>query len=237
MKPWVSIVTPICNGIEFLEQCAVSVCLQNLSEWEWWIGINGHGSGGDVLKKAKEIARKCEDTGGRYVIHVVNLPEARGKVAALNQLVERCIGEWVAVLDVDDTWERNKLVRQKAIIDQSKRKIDVIGTFCRYFGEVESNGPRLPAGFIPTMEFWRSNPIINSSALIRRELAVWSDRFYGLDDYDLWMRLAIDSAVFYNVGEFLVNHRIHSASAFNGKGQDVEGLLAYHRSKVMNTIT
>lgn len=232
MKPWVSIITPIYNGIEFLEQCALSVCLQNVKNdlteltWEWWIGVNGHGDGGEVLNMARIVAKKCGDAG---TIHVVNLT-TRGKVDSLNALAVKCSGEWIAVLDCDDTWERNKLIYQKLAIDKSP-KIDVIGTFCRYFGDMISNGPKLPRGFIRSGDFWSSNPIINSSVLIRREMALWQDKF-GLEDYDLWLRLADSGAVFFNVPEYLVNHRIHEGSAFNGKGkQDVAGLLSYHLFK------
>lgn len=209
----------------------MSVCLQNVKNevteltWEWWIGVNGHADE-EVLKKAESVAKKC----GGAAIRVVNLP-TRGKVASLNCLVGKCTGEWIAVLDCDDTWERNKLIYQKIAIDSSKRQIDVCGTYCRYFGDCISNGPKLPAGYISSKDLWASNPLINSSALIRREMALWEDRF-GLEDYDLWLRLADSGAVLFNVPEYLVNHRIHAGSAFNGKGkQDVHGLLSYHLFK------
>ena len=233
MKAWVSILTPLYNGIEFLEQCAMSVCLQNCEyegaqfTWEWWIGVNGHGDDDQVLQKAEAIRDKCSASNG--IIHVVNLPHVRGKVEALNELAKYSTGDWIAVLDCDDTWERNKLLFQKVAIDRSGEvRIDVIGTFCSYFGEFNMDGPVLPKGFINEIDIWKGNPIINSSALIRRELAVWEDRF-GLEDYDLWLRLMRQGCAFFNIPIQLVNHRIHSASAFNGKGkQDIDGLLKYH---------
>jgi len=238
MKPWVSILTPLYNGVEFLEQCAMSVCLQNLKNevtevtLDWWIGVNGHGDGGAVLLRAQQVAEKCRNF---CTVHVVNLA-TKGKVATLNALATKASGEWIAVLDGDDTWERNKLIYQKLAIDQSKRKIDVCGTYCRYFGDLVSNGPELPRGYISSKEIWEANPIINSSALIRRELALWEDRF-GLEDYDLWLRLADSGSVFFNVPEYLVNHRIHAGSAFNGKGkQDVPGLLSYHLFKATGAL-
>ena len=241
MRPWVSIVTPLYNGIEFLEECAMSVCLQDCSNkhtnftWEWWIGINGHEDGGAVLAKAREVKAKCQGSIGDCEIHVINLPTARGKVAALNEMVPKCRGEWIAVLDCDDTWERDKLMYQKLTIEKSRRHIDVIGTHCRYFGEFVSDGPQLPSGYLQHWDMWRANPLINSSVLIRRELAVWEDRFVGLEDYDLWLRLREQDAVFFNVPKRLVNHRIHGKSAFNGQGrQDVAGLIEYH--KIRHTI-
>lgn len=232
MTPWVSILTPLYNGVEFLEQCAMSVCLQQCQykdmgfTWEWFIGVNGHGTESDVLERAKEIRNKCKEHIGNCRIHVVNLPSATGKVAALNALVPYTKGEWIALLDCDDTWERDKLLFQFLTVKVFP-EIHVIGTLCRYFGEVNSSGPILYTEFISTEKIWESNPVINSSVLIRREFARWEDRF-GLEDYDLWLRLAKMGLVFFNVAEYLVNHRIHRGSFFNGKVQNIEGLMDYH---------
>lgn len=234
MTPWVSILTPVYNGVEFLKECAMSVCLQNCRHetieftWEWWIGINGHGeSGGDALRHAQEIRDICNRHIGGNIIHVVNLPKARGKVDALNELVKHSTGEWIALLDCDDTWERNKLLFQKILIERQSRPIGVVGTFCKYFGDI-TGIPRLPAGMLTHTDICKSNPIINSSAILRREYAYWEDRF-GLDDYDLWIRLSKMDVTFFNINYTLVNHRVHASSAFNGKGsQDVQGLKKYH---------
>jgi glycosyltransferase involved in cell wall biosynthesis len=216
----ISILTTVYNGSEFLEECARSVLLQECA-WEWWIGINGHGEGGVALERAMAVATDPR-------IHVVNLPE-RGRVAALNALRAKATGEWIAILDCDDVWEPEKLVAQIAAIQMSPTPIDVIGTFCTYFGEF-TGGPRLPSGWISREEVFRANPIINSSVLIRASAARWEDR-YGLEDYDLWLRLAATGHTFFNIPHALVRHRIHGGSAFNGKGgQDLEALLTFHRS-------
>jgi glycosyltransferase involved in cell wall biosynthesis len=229
---WVSIITPLYNGIEFLEQCAMSVCLQNSKNeytsftWEWWIGVNGHGDGSQVLEQAQDIASRCSKNVD-CKIHVVNLPYAKGKAEALNALVRKSVGEWIAVLDCDDTWERDKLLFQKLAVDRMP-SLAVLGTYCKYFGDFASNGPVLPAGFISKEMILKSNPLINSSVIIRREYAYWIDRF-GLDDYDLWLRLAKQGLKLFNIPYYLVHHRIHRGSAFNGKGgQNVDGLLDYH---------
>lgn len=109
--------------------------------------------------------------------------------------------------------------------------IDVVGTFCSYFGDVVTTGPRLPAGWIHPENVLQANPIINSSALIRADLAHWEDR-YGLEDYDLWIRAIKGGNKLFNVPHPLVRHRIHKESAFNGKGaQDLKGLLEHHTGR------
>jgi len=238
VTPWVSILTPIYNGVEFLEECAMSVCLQlrynestaSTITWEWIIGVNGHGpTGGHTFEVAKAIAAKLRPHIDTCTIRVINLPQAKGKVAALNEMVTTATGDWIALLDCDDTWKRDKLLSQKIVVDAFGDRVDIIGTFCHYFGEISSGGPRLPSGWIEPEDMARSNPIINSSALIRKELAHWEDRFFGLDDYDLWLRLSREGKRFFNYSERLVFHRIHRASAFNGTGQqDLVGLRAFY---------
>jgi glycosyltransferase involved in cell wall biosynthesis len=223
----ISILTTVYNGYEFLSECAKSVVTQKDDyaglefTWEWWIGINGHGEGGEALRLAKGL----EALDSR--IHVINLPDVRGRTAALNALKGMARGDWIAILDCDDIWEQDKLTTQVAAIRMSPKPIDVIGTHCSYFGE-HSGSPRLPSGWIRPEDVRAGNPLINSSVLIRADLAVWEDRF-GLEDYDLWIRLSSLGKGMFNVPHALVRHRVHGQSAFNGKGgQDKDALKAYH---------
>ena len=72
------------------------------------------------------------------------------------------------------------------------------------------------------------HPIINSSAIIKKELCYWNNN--GIEDYDLWLRLRKQNKKFYNCSEILVKHRIHKKSAFNSKGHKnlVDPLLKSH---------
>jgi glycosyltransferase involved in cell wall biosynthesis len=228
----ISILTTVKDGYEFLEECAKSIFLQHCHyahislEWEWWIGINGHGdSGGPALQEALRIQKV---SGQRHRLHVVNMPDVEGRVAALNALCSKSKGDWIAILDCDDTWEQDKLLTQYVALQMvTDRRIDVIGTHCNYCGDM-SGMPTLPSGWITTEMVEAGNPLINSSVMIRRELAVWEDRC-GLEDYDLWMRLVRKGHALFNVPHPLVRHRIHKKSAFNGgKVQDIEGLRRFY---------
>ena len=53
----VSVIIPLYNGVEYLEECVRSVIAQTFTDWEILIGINGHGyDGGEVATIAREIA-------------------------------------------------------------------------------------------------------------------------------------------------------------------------------------
>ena len=226
----ISILTTVKGGYEFLEECAKSIFLQHCVhgeltiEWEWWIGINGWGEDGG---EAYQVARKIQQNAAAHRVHVVNMPEVNGRVEALNTLCGKVSGEWIAILDCDDTWEQDKLLTQMSAIQMSSRPIDIIGTHCSYSGDV-GGAPVLPSGWISLESVLASNPIINSSVLLRRDIAIWEDRC-GLEDYDLWIRAAKAGRGLFNVPHPLVRHRIHSRSAFNGTGeQNLEGLRAVY---------
>ena len=46
---WVTILTPVFNGIEYLEECYKSILNQTNKEWLWIIGINGHGDDTNLI--------------------------------------------------------------------------------------------------------------------------------------------------------------------------------------------
>lgn len=211
--PHVSVIIPLYNGVEFLEECLDSVKQQTFTDWDAHIGVNGHGNdGGMQALIAKELTK--EDP--RFTVHVFG-PEIKGKVQTLNRMMFETTGEWIALLDCDDKWEKTKLEKQILAKKGPARSAGVIGTQCLYFGNL-TGSPNIPTGLIDGKCCTHANPIINSSALLHRSLCYWD--YDGLEDYALWMRLSLANIRFYNISEPLTFHRIHAASAFNSKQQD-----------------
>lgn len=227
--PKISVIVRLYNGIEYLEEAITSVLEQTFQDWDLYVGVNGHGeTGGEIYQKACEIQARLGDKR----IKVVNYPQVRGGAEALNALVSDAIAPWVAILDADDKWHPQKLEAQYGYLG-CHPDVDVIGTLCQYFGE-RGGSPIIPTGKIDNAAFREGNPMINSSVVIRKCLATFVDRF-GLDDYDLWIRLSLQGSVFFNVPFMLTYHRLHSDSYFNAsKRQDVEGLRRYHYRESQN---
>lgn len=210
----VSIVTPVYNGIEFLEECVNSVLAQTFTDWEMLIGINGHGAdGGDAARIAQELVAR--DSRLKLFIQP---PPLRGKVESLNHLVEQACADWICILDCDDKWAPTKLEEQIGVVHGEAADADVIGTYCRYFGERDGM-PNIPAGYINPAVLEEYNPIINSSAMVRKPHCTWvyNDINYGVEDFHLWMQICLKNKRLYNIPKILTYHRIHSTSAFNSK--------------------
>jgi teichuronic acid biosynthesis glycosyltransferase TuaG len=219
----ISILMPIYNGIEFINDSITSIILQTFNEWELIIGINGHPENSDVFKKAKQY----EEIDPRIKVH--DLLQIKGKANALNKMVTLCKFNHIALLDVDDIWGYKKLEIQSKFLND----YDVIGSNCVWFGDIEGVVPKIPIYDISNFNFAEVNPIINSSSIIKKELCHWNDNWNGVEDYDMWLRLRKFNKKFYNCPEILVKHRIHKQSAFNSKGNNdkVPQLLRSHGVK------
>jgi glycosyltransferase involved in cell wall biosynthesis len=218
----ISILCPLFNGIEFLNECLESINHQSFKDWECIIGLNGHKKNSYVENEAKTIVDKYCD---KFILKVY---KTKGKENTLNEMVKDTKYYFIALLDVDDKWCPDKLSCQLPYLG----RFDVVSTNCKYFGS-KNDSPRLPFGDITyTHDFMDYNPVINSSVIIRKDDAYWNDDFYGLDDYNLWITLRyIKKRSFYNIPEILTYHRIHNESSFNGK-QDISKFKFYWSAKL-----
>ena len=216
---------PIYNGIEFIEESVSSILNQTYHEWELIIGINGHAENSDVYKIAKEYEKRSDKAAQTFgKIRVYDFYNIKSKSNTLNEMIQYCKYEYIALLDVDDIWHPQKLELQSQLLNS----YDVIGSNCVWFGDRPGIIPTIPIGDISNYDFALVNPIINSSCIIKKELCYWSEN--GIEDYDLWLRLRKQNKKFYNFKEILVKHRIHNASVFNAKGNNnkVNDLLVSH---------
>ena len=203
----ITILLPIYNGIEYINDSVNSILNQTYTDWELLIGINGHPYNSDVYRKAKQFESDK--------IKVFDLHNIKGKVDTLYELLKYCKYNWISLIDVDDIWLKNKLYKQSKHMDE----YDIIGTHTHYFGD--SNGiPSIPLYDISNMNFINTNPIINSSVLMKKHLCCWNQSYEGIEDYELWLRLRKQNKKFYNLPDILVRHRVHVNSHFNTKNHE-----------------
>ena len=200
----VSILIPLYNGIEFLNECLHSVHTQTHTDWEVIIGVNGHTQESGVFQQAKSYESPQIK---------VSLYPTIGKPNTLNQMIHDASADIICLLDVDDFWEPRKLEEQLKLIDT----YDVVGTHTIYVKQGKRTiQPKIPVGVVK--EFLSVNPMINSSLMLHKPDCHWND--VVLDDYDLVLRLASEGKSFYNIPLPLTLHRLHSQSFFNSKGNN-----------------
>ena len=201
----ISILLPLYNGENFLEETIGSIKKQTYQDWILYIGVNGHGLNSDTYKRVKH----------KYETHNILVFEfdLKSKPLTLNKLCEYVKTEHIALIDADDTWEPTKLEKQLKYIG----KYDIIGTLGRYIGD-KSGKIKIESGEISYSQIFFHNCVINSSVLMKKKFYKNDDVL--LDDYNLWFRAIEQGATFYNLPEILMNHRVHEKSHFNHVNND-----------------
>ena len=220
--PEITICIPLYNGIEYLPETVSSIKAQTYTHWNCIIGVNGHGvTGGSVYEKAAALVAGD----GRF--RVVNYPEACCVADVDNAMAADAATDWIAHVDADDLWMARKLETQVAALNGPAAGADIIGTDCCYFGE-RNGKPAIKTGWLTAQDLMGSNHVINSSTLLRKSVAHYTNHFHGCEDYKLWLGSALVGRKIYNIPEILVAHRIHAQSNFNASNkQDPDAVRAF----------
>lgn len=207
----VSVVIPTYNRCEDCKRAALSALEQEPAPLE--VLVCDDGSTDDT--QAEFERWQAVEPRLRYL----RLSHNRGIPApARNVGAAAARGAWVALLDDDDRWLPGKLACQAPLLGG---EVDVVATDAirssgeRYFGPA--------AGSVsPTRkELERANPIIVSSALVRRSLLLEVKGFYespaiaGVEDYDLWLRLADRGARFTLIDAATIEYHDHGEDRFS----------------------
>ena len=104
MDPVVSIVTPAFNSEKFIGDCLGTVSDQTFSEWEHIIVDDGSS---DSTRELLKVASERD-----YRVVPVFLDSNSGAAVARNNGIDIARGKYIAFLDADDLWDKDKLLRQ-----------------------------------------------------------------------------------------------------------------------------
>jgi glycosyltransferase involved in cell wall biosynthesis len=163
------------------------------------------GSTDETAPRMREWERREE------LVRYLRAPHNSGTPATTRNLgIEHARGDLVAFLDDDDEWLPSKLASQRSAM--LAEKADLVAT-----NALRSDGslyfPDAPAGWHPTrLDVLKANPIIMSSALVRRDLLLSAGgfpqeiRLRALEDYAVWLELAWRGAALLILGEALVRY-------------------------------
>ncbi len=206
IKPKVSIIIPVYNGSNFLEQSIHSALSQTYSNIEVIVINDGSTDNG----KTEEIALSFGDR-----IRYFSKPNG-GVASALNRGISEMRGDYFSWLSHDDLYSINKIQNQmKHIAKLPQESI----SFCN-FEFIDENGTvgESVAAHDYHEETFRSHLLENNflhgcSLIIPKTVfekaGTFNEQLKTTNDYELWFRIA-QFNTFYHLNETLVQSRQHS---------------------------
>jgi len=191
-----------------IEQSVKSVLSQTMPDFE--LLVVDDGSQDETFKIISEIAKKDSR------IKILKNDRNLGVAKARNMALEIATGKYVAFLDSDDYWEKEKLEKQVELLEGKAG--DICYTSYRFVNSEGMPVKRLPY-IVPEKTDYknmlRENVIGLSTALVRRD-ALKGREFDGRwfhEDYVLWLDLLRDGKTAWGLQEVLVTYRTGGRSS------------------------
>ncbi len=186
----VSVIIPTFNRKKMLIEACLSVLNQTFKDFELIVIDDGSRDGTD------EAVNKLRKIYSRYRIEYVRLNYNHGPAYARNLGAELAKGVYLAFLDSDDLWLKNKLKLQTEFMDKNSYLITQTDEIWIRNGKRVNpmNKHKKPTGYIfeKCLELCCVSP---SSVMIKKEFFFqfngFDEKFLACEDYDLWLRISL----------------------------------------------
>ena len=207
--PLISIIVPIYNTEQYLEEALLSCINQTYKNLEFICIDDGS------TDNSFQILNKFSEKDNR--IKIIKHTENKGCVFTKNEGANIASGEYLFFFDSDDKMLSNTLdVLYEEI---RKKKVDIISCDVEFFG-IRTGKMNL---LLPSINnFAIANCIINSALLKKSDFVLcggYDPNFEkGLEDYDLWLNLLFNhNKKIYRVPQVLYCYRIKSKEESRNK--------------------
>ena len=231
--PKVSVLMTCYNAASTIEESVRSALAQTFTDFELVLVDNCS------TDESISIVQKLADPR----IRIVALEKNHGRTPALNIALKNARGQYIAILDADDTSTNDRFALQVECLDQNSELVLVAS----WYRNIDSSGKLINEVKTPTthLDVVRrlafENPIINSSAMFRvssaKSAGGYNQRFQYSQDLALWLQLA-QIGELRIIDEFLCNHRRTSTSllsiASRGLSLSSEGYDLYKRAQELD---
>ena len=227
--PLVSIVIPTYNHAKFISKALKSVIDQTYKNWEAIIIDN------ESVDETYKLINNFNDSRIKY-FKISN----DGVIAKSRNLgINEAKGEWIAFLDSDDWWTKDKL---EVCLSKIAKNVDFIHHATEYVIKSKSflkkkiikgrefKKPILNDLLIGTIT--KGSQISNSSVIVRKNTLIKigglneNKILVGSDDYDTWLRIAQITDQFLYVNKKLSYVLFHDARTSNKKDMSIPQRLA-----------
>lgn len=227
----ISIVMPVYNGEKLISESIESILSQTYKEWELII-VNDKST-----DKTVEIINKFIEKENK--IRLINLDTNCGGPAKPRNIgIDNSIGEFIALIDADDIWDKNKLLKCSSFFDN-----DIIYHKEKCFNKNINDGKICLIKDVTKIRNLHKDMLLNgnifspSSIMIKKDILLDNQfnetiEYHGVEDFDLWLRLAKQNRYKYKfIDEVLGYYRLHDegiSKNFKKHGQKERKLIKDH---------
>jgi len=196
-----SIIMPAYNAEKTILESIVSVQNQEYKDWELLVVDDK-----SVDKTASVVAIAAKNDSR---IKLLTLDQNSGVASARNRAMEIAKGKYIAFLDSDDTWTRNKLTLQYEAF-RAGAKI-VFGSYRRVFNDNTYQIVKARP-LISEKIFKFYNPIGNLTGAFDRTIGIVPQNQIRHEDYLMWYELVCRSKNAVGINSILGNYRVSTTS-------------------------
>ncbi|MDI6883463.1 MAG: glycosyltransferase [Patescibacteria group bacterium] len=213
-NPLVSIVIPTYNKAKHIKKAIGGVLSQTYQNLEVIVIDDGS------TDNTQEVVKSFNDPRIIYIWQ-----ENKGPAAARNTGIKKTQGKYIAFLDSDDFWLKEKLEKQVRFLEENP-EVGLLGSGCY---QLDEKGEVIGEKIFPAENkvlqkiLIKYNPFIQSSVILRKEvfdrMGKYDENFLQSEDYELWLRIAKSHKIA-NLSEPLVKKRYYKESLLPGKDKE-----------------
>lgn len=211
IEPLVSVIMPIYNSEKFLEPAIKSVIAQTYSNWELWlIDDCSNDNSVAIIKQFVNIEPRIKE---------VYLKQNSGSAISRNIAIERSNGKYIAFLDADDIWEKEKLFIQIRFMEEN----NYVFTYS-FYDIINKTADQTKKIITAPLQLNYSNLLKNNT--IGCLTAVYNTEVLGKlqmpnirkrQDYGLWLDILQTGITAYCIPTVLAHYRIETGSLSQNK--------------------
>jgi teichuronic acid biosynthesis glycosyltransferase TuaG len=207
----VSIITPTFNSEKTIHEVYRSLCLQKYTNWEW-IVIDDNSTDETLF-----IIQKLKSNDSRIIFEFSKT--TNGPAVARNIGISKARGRYIAFLDSDDFWMKDKLSRHISFM----QKNDLAFSYTNYqLIDEDSNLIRPAMAFVKSVTYkvlLLTNSICCSTAIYDKNKLgkVYMPNLIKRQDYGLWLEILKKIPFAVGLNEVLTSYRLSSSSISSKK--------------------
>lgn len=197
-NPLISVIIPCYNRTNLLKEAVISVCKQSFTNFE--LIIVDDCSEEDIEKAISELQ---DEAVSLPPLRFISLKKHSGMPGYVrNRGVDVANGEFIAFLDSDDLWERDKLEKQIAVMLEREGQLCHTREKWVRQGKIisQSSQKHKREGDIFEDALWKCiigpSTVMMKKSLFEKYRGFW-ERIEVAEDYELWLRVTSENLVLY----------------------------------------